>query len=118
VAIESSVISDGCVAQDTTQSKSLWSLRESIAESLGKEGAVYKYDVSLPVKDMYSLVLNVRDRLTSSPRQLVGGVVGYGHLGDGNLHLNVYAPKLSAEVLGKLEPYIFEQTGQKCHRGA
>ncbi len=49
-AMEKNIVLDGTLAQDTTQIKQLWTLRESIAEALSKEGAVYKYDISLPVK--------------------------------------------------------------------
>jgi FAD/FMN-containing dehydrogenase len=101
------------VPSHAPQSRALWQLRETITEGLAKEGAVYKYDISLPVKTMYDMVLKMKSRLGSK----VGGVVGYGHLGDGNLHLNIYTPKFSAEVLGMIEPYLFEQTGQSSmHR--
>jgi hypothetical protein len=32
------------------QAKSLWTLREGMAETLSKNGTVYKYDISLPLK--------------------------------------------------------------------
>lgn len=65
-------------------------------------GAVFKYDVSLPVERMYALVEDMRARLAGWPAGWVGSkldpsrrrevplrVVGYGHAGDGNLHLNI-----------------------------
>ena len=52
-------------------------------------GAVYKYDLSLPVAHMYDLVEVMRNRLEGQPVT----VLGYGHLGDGNLHLNVSTGK-------------------------
>jgi len=61
--MESSSIIDGVLAQDTTQFHSLWSLRELIPESAGKAGSVYKYDLSVPVPRMYSLVEKMRERL-------------------------------------------------------
>lgn len=54
-------------------------------------GAVYKYDVSLPVTSMYGLVEDMRERLKGWSPDVK--VVGYGHVGDGNLHLNVSAPR-------------------------
>jgi D-2-hydroxyglutarate dehydrogenase len=54
-------------------------------------GAVYKYDVSLPVTGMYQLVEEMRVRLARWDSEGVR-VVGYGHVGDGNLHLNISAP--------------------------
>ncbi len=87
------------------QAASLWKLRESISEALSKEGYVYKYDVSLPVSQMYELVDKTRMRLQNSSAK----VVGYGHLGDGNLHLNIVCPKADSAVLSLLEPWLFEE---------
>ena len=55
--------------------------------SLRDAGAVYKYDLSLPPDDMYKLVEETRERM----KQLPVTVVGYGHMGDSNLHLNISA---------------------------
>jgi len=54
----------------------------------------YKYDLSMPVPEMYSLVEEVRERLALRlPSHLQDcQAVGYGHVGDGNLHLNVSVP--------------------------
>lgn len=53
-------------------------------------GAVYKYDLSLPPNDMYRLVEEMRSRMKHLPVT----VVGYGHMGDSNLHLNISAGTL------------------------
>lgn len=55
-------------------------------------GAVYKYDLSLPPNDMYKLVEEMRSRMKHLPVT----VVGYGHMGDSNLHLNISAGALSS----------------------
>ena len=102
------------LAQDETQVASLWSLRESLPEAAGKLGKVYKYDLSMPVKDMYSLVEEARERFESKGLFKDGSIkttVGYGHIGDGappylilldaqthlgragNLHINIVADK-------------------------
>ena len=67
-----------------------------------------RYDISLPLEKMYDVVSIVRDRLlpdTSTTR-----VVGYGHLGDSNLHLNVVVPDHDENVLSILEPFVFDWT--------
>lgn len=84
----------------------LWALRERITEALSRDGCVYKYDISLPVERLYDLVSDLRARLGPQAKH----VVGYGHLGDGNLHLNVTAEAFSASLLGALEPYVYEWT--------
>ncbi|CAM6105082.1 unnamed protein product [Calypogeia fissa] len=103
--LEKELISDGTVAQDSGQAASFWRVREGIGEALVKAGAVYKYDLSLPVKDIYGIVEDLRIRIGDSAI-----VLGYGHLGDGNLHLNIFAPKYDDKILEQLEPYVYEWT--------
>ena len=40
-------------------------------------------------------------------------VVGYGHLGDGNLHLNVSCQKYDEEILKHIEPFVYEWTAAR-----
>ena len=66
-----------------------------------------QYDISLPQEQMYKFVEEMRERCSS----VALATVGYGHLGDGNLHLNVVGSVHSAELLSLIEPYVFERTG-------
>ncbi|KAI5450350.1 D-lactate ferricytochrome c oxidoreductase [Naganishia albida] len=112
--MENELIQDGVLAQDQTQFHSLWKLRELIPESAGKAGSVYKYDLSVPVPKMYSLVEKMRERLGEAGLWKEGGggrireVVGYGHIGDGNLHINICADKYDDEIEKVIEPYVYE----------
>nr|XP_023396079.1 D-2-hydroxyglutarate dehydrogenase, mitochondrial [Loxodonta africana] len=105
-AMGSGMVTDGTVATDQRKMKTLWALRERITEALSRDGYVYKYDISLPVERLYDLVTDLRARLGASAKT----VVGYGHLGDGNLHLNVTGEAFSPQLLGALEPYVYEWT--------
>ena len=58
------------------------------------DGYVYKNDVSLPLKYYYELTEVARERLGDK----VIRVINYGHLGDGNAHLNITTKKFSQEV--------------------
>ena len=108
------IVDDGVLAQDETQAKALWSWREGIPESLGYWGGVYKYDLSIPLPELYKLVDDTRERLHQSG--LIGDsedhpvvdVVGYGHMGDSNLHLNIPVRRYDKEVERALEPYVYE----------
>jgi FAD/FMN-containing dehydrogenase len=62
-ASEAGAIDNGTVAQDASQAGGLWRIRESITESLGKNGVVYKYDLSLPVVHLYKLVQETQERI-------------------------------------------------------
>ncbi|KAM0750800.1 hypothetical protein T439DRAFT_325859 [Meredithblackwellia eburnea MCA 4105] len=114
--LENGTISDGVLAQDETQLASLWSLRESLPEAAGKFGKVYKYDLSMPVKDMYSLVEEARVRFEEKGLFQDGSIkttVGYGHIGDGNLHINIVASKWDKKVEEAIEPWIYGATAAR-----
>ncbi|KAI1335546.1 D-lactate dehydrogenase 2 mitochondrial precursor [Xylariaceae sp. FL0016] len=112
------IVSDGVLAQDETQIKSLWSQREGIPECLGHWGGVYKYDVSIPLKQLYELVDETRQRIEEAGLKgdsddfPVVEVVGYGHMGDSNLHLNVAVRRYDKRVEEVLEPFVYEWIGK------
>lgn len=95
---------DGAVAQDLSQLHSMWSLREHAPVAVSLAGYTYKYDVSVPVRDFQALADETRRRLSGLLSKEEGHitVVAYGHLGDGNLHLNVCVPAAAGagEVAG------------------
>lgn len=127
--MEKDKVLTGVLSQDDTQFKSIWALRELLPESCGKAGAVYKYDLSVPVGEMYEIVEKMRERLRAkgllegdgTPEGPIRAVVGYGHMGDGelsavcralliegNLHLNIVANKYTDEIEQAIEPYVYE----------
>lgn len=118
-AFENEVIADGVIAQDETQLKNLWNWREQIPEASQVGGGVYKYDVSLPLDHLYGLIDAVRDRLNE--HGLIGeteelpviDAVGYGHVGDGNVHLNVAVRRYEKAVEKVLEPFVYEWVSSK-----
>jgi len=81
---------------------------------------------------MYDLVLEMKKQFENYPEVKV---MGYGHLGDGNLshpksifffsvtpqignlHLNVNAPKHEQKYLSIIEPFVYEYTGASFHKG-
>uniref|UniRef100_A0AAY5EH93 D-2-hydroxyglutarate dehydrogenase, mitochondrial n=1 Tax=Electrophorus electricus TaxID=8005 RepID=A0AAY5EH93_ELEEL len=100
----SSLVTDGTVATEEAKIKALWSLRERVTEALRHDGYTYKYDISLPVEKIYDLVTDMKEHLGSRAKN----VVGYGHVGDGNLHLNVISPTKDVGLLAAIEPYVYE----------
>ncbi|KAM4043561.1 D-2-hydroxyglutarate dehydrogenase, mitochondrial isoform 2-T2 [Anomaloglossus baeobatrachus] len=111
-AIDSGFVTSGTVATDQTKIMSLWALRERITEALAHDGYVFKYDLSMPVEKLYTLVEETRARVGSSAQS----VIGYGHLGDGNLHLNITAKSHTDALLSALEPFVYEWTSK--HNGS
>jgi len=113
-AMGAGFVTDGVVAQDSAQMAHFWSLREGITSALSMAGTVYKYDVSLPLTEFYNLVEAMRERVGD----LAMVCTGYGHLGDGNLHLNIVgdAESPSDELRNAIEPFVYEYVGQ--HKGS
>uniref|UniRef100_UPI0037E75446 D-2-hydroxyglutarate dehydrogenase, mitochondrial isoform X1 n=1 Tax=Semicossyphus pulcher TaxID=241346 RepID=UPI0037E75446 len=105
-AMTSSLVTDGTVATEDSKIKALWSMRERVTEALTHEGFTYKYDISLPLERLYQLVTDMRQHLGGRAKS----VVGYGHVGDGNLHLNVTSPARDPALLAAIEPFVYEWT--------
>jgi len=109
LAMEEACVSDGVLADEPSKIRELWSLRENIAMAVNVDGYVWKYDVSISLSKLYQCVEDVRARL--SPLIEAGKatrITGYGHVGDGNLHINVTAKEYDPEVTKVLEPFIYE----------
>ncbi|KAI9360828.1 hypothetical protein DFJ73DRAFT_957126 [Zopfochytrium polystomum] len=113
--LDGGLVATGALAESEAQQAAMWSLRESITEACSKDGrgGNLKYDVSMPVSVLYECVEAIRGRLAEkglygpgSGRE--GVVVGFGHMGDGNLHLNVTGAAWDDRVLAEVEPYLYE----------
>jgi len=105
------LINTGVLSQSPAQFSSLWALREGITEAVSKEGKAYKYDISVPLASFEHVVDTTRDHLRSKGllgEKAVKHVIGYGHVGDGNLHLNVIADAYTPEIQDALEPFVYE----------
>lgn len=89
--------------------QAIWALRERISEALLREGYTYKYDLSIPTSSFYDIVEDMRKHLGSS----VLNCYGYGHVGDGNVHLNMTTPQYEKPVLKQIEPYVYEWVSQR-----
>jgi FAD/FMN-containing dehydrogenase len=75
------------VGWEPTQCARLWSYREHLTESIAAIGALHKLDVALPADRISQFETELRARLASL---LPGGrTIVFGHLADGNLHVNV-----------------------------
>jgi FAD/FMN-containing dehydrogenase len=88
--IEAGRARDAVVARSGAQRDALWHLREHVPEAQTREGPSIKHDVSLPVAQLPAFV-EAAERLLA---ELAPGAraVGYGHVGDGNLHFNLSPP--------------------------
>lgn len=90
---ELSPSSDAVVAHDATDRARLWSYRERASEAIATLGVVHKYDVSLPLGRLPSFVAALPPLLATLPGVTHWTV--FGHLADGNPHIEVVGPEPS-----------------------
>ena len=101
---------DGVVSQSQSQAAALWQLREGISESIAPY-TPYKNDLSVCIREVPEFLADVDRFVADSYPDFE--VCWYGHIGDGNLHLNILRPEhLSVEeFMAKghaMSPKIFE----------
>lgn len=80
---------DGVIAGSEAQAAQLWRLREGITESLAQY-TPYKNDVALRISALPAFLQEAERLITEAYPQFE--VVWFGHIGDGNLHINVLKP--------------------------
>jgi FAD/FMN-containing dehydrogenase len=87
-AFERDLVSDALVAQNEAQRAAFWRVRESIPEANRRIGAVASHDISVPPGRVGDFVERGRTAVGAIDSRL--RVNCFGHLGDGNLHYNVF----------------------------
>jgi FAD/FMN-containing dehydrogenase len=85
---------DGILSQNTNQFKELWSFRELITESISVF-TPYKNDISVRVSKVPEFIKTIHDTVFKEHKDL--SVIVFGHIGDGNLHVNTLKPKDMAQ---------------------
>ena len=116
---ERGLVTDGTLAQHSAQAADLWALREGISESLSATGLPHKNDIALPIQELAGFCAEL-ERFFEE-RYPGWEIALFGHIGDGNLHVNVMKPDVldRGEFLRKTreaDHAIFALV--KAHRGS
>ena len=85
--LEAAGIEDAVVADDTASREALWQFREAHTEAIAAQGVAHKMDVGVPLArlaEFLSRAPGVVAEHAAGPRTIL-----FGHLGDGNVHVNV-----------------------------
>ena len=88
-------VNDGVLSQSDAQAAALWRLREGITESHAPYKP-YKNDISVRISAVPDFLDEMSSLLTREYPQF--DVVWFGHIGDGNLHINVLKPAELADA--------------------
>jgi FAD/FMN-containing dehydrogenase len=90
--LESSLAAaEALIAQSDAQRAAFWRVREAIPEANRRIGAVSSHDIALPPGRIAEFVARAGPAIASIDPEL--RVNCFGHLGDGNLHYNVFPPR-------------------------
>jgi FAD/FMN-containing dehydrogenase len=87
-------IDDAVVADDTASRERLWSLREGHTDAINAAGIPHKLDIGIPLAQLDRFLADVPAVVSRAGGQRV---ILFGHLGDGNVHVNVLADDPSDE---------------------
>ena len=89
------LVNDGVISASDGQAQQLWRLREGITESVARY-VPYKNDVSVRIAAMPAFLAEAQALLGREYPQFE--VVWFGHIGDGNLHINILKPDCMAQA--------------------
>ena len=90
-AAEEGLLEDAVIAANERQAEDFWLLRDSISAAERALGPAMQHDISVPVERMPEFILAASPAIES---EFAGTTaVAFGHLGDGNVHFHVLAPK-------------------------
>lgn len=105
--MEDGLVLDGTIASSQSQAKALWLFREGMNEGQALRGAHMRTDISVPLSKLSAFVAEAEAELAERLPECLA--VSYGHIGDGNVHLNVLPPHGSTDA--EREAFIYKAKG-------
>ena len=90
-------VRDVAIASDEAGRERLWRLRERHTEAVNAVGVPHKLDVAVPVASLATFATRVKEAILGVAPD--ASVYLYGHVGDGNLHVNVVGPPTDDETV-------------------
>ncbi|MFT7406235.1 FAD-binding oxidoreductase [Zhongshania sp.] len=87
--MEEGWVTDGVMSQSLEQLKNLWRLREDISETISR-WTPYKNDISTIISRVPNFLESVEALVSAQYPDFE--IIWFGHIGDGNLHLNILKP--------------------------
>ena len=88
---EDELITDGLIASNERQAAEFWAVRETVPEANRVTGAVASHDIALPLSEVADFISEATAAIGQIDPTL--RVNAFGHLGDGNLHFNMFPPR-------------------------
>ena len=106
-AFEAGLLVDAVLAESVAQRDAIRSLREAIPVANRAVGAIATHDVSVPLGRIPALAEAVRSIAARRDRRIRTNI--FGHLGDGNLHANLFPPAgISRDEYAEMTPLVMD----------
>lgn len=104
-ALDDLDVVDAAVAEDPSRARALWAVRERHTEAIARLGVPLKFDVTLPQRRLAAFVEEIGAVVSTRTPGATSWV--FGHVADGNLHVNVtdasaHADEVADTVLGRV----------------
>lgn len=91
VCMEDGLLSDAVLAESESQRMKLWALRENTPEANRLTGAICSSDTSVAISRVEAFITLATEAVAKVYPGL--RINSYGHIGDGNIHHNVFPPE-------------------------
>lgn len=108
--MEEGRVLDAVIAQSDAERKQFWALRESVYTHSRHFPRTIGFDVSFPLDRMAAATEALRSRIASSFPDAAWVV--FGHLADGNLHVNIMAEPVGATTRKRAEALVYGLVGE------
>ena len=100
--MQDGLVADGTVAKSDRERAEIWEIRDEVEPVIASS---HNFDVSLKSADVGSYVDAVDAAVTAKVKD--ARVVGFGHLGDNNVHVSVQMHDRSAERIRAVEEIVY-----------
>jgi FAD/FMN-containing dehydrogenase len=107
---EDGILADAAVARSISDVMAFWGVRDSVSEFAQVLGPFESFDIGLPIARMDVYVQTCKRAL----EERVPGVVSvfYGHIGDSNLHIDVFLPEFMVHEMSNAKGVIYGLVSQ------
>ncbi len=105
-SLEAGIIADAAIAQSHEDARAFWAVRDAVAEFTALMGERTEFDLGLPIARIGACTEALESGLKAAwPKAMI---VFYGHLGDGNIHLQVATPGTTPHPGHAIEDLVYE----------
>ncbi len=113
-ALQAGTMTDAVIAENISQARQFWYLRENISEAIRKEAAAIHFDIALPPAHIADFLLHMEKRIKAITPDIL--VAPFGHIGDGNLHYNMCfsnKPDNFSEIKQRIQDLVYGEVIQR-----